>query len=84
MNLQDSSIICEKKFLEIAKEKLGESVELPTFEITKFCRMLSMYCDSKAEVSKSFMTAMTECTNKIKAVVGLEEILDIMNECPEE
>jgi len=80
--MQDQSTVCEKKFLEKAQEKLGDTSSIPTFEITKFCRMVSMYCEAEGKVSKSFTEAMAACIKKIEAVEGLEEILEELNQCP--
>ena len=82
MNLIDTAKACEEKFLAKAIEKLGDASKVPTFEISRFCRMVSMYCEAEGNVTKSFLTAMTACTNKIKEVEGMEEIMEELNECP--
>ena len=84
MNIQDESDICLKKFMARAEEKKVDISNLPSIEITKFCRMIAMYCESEGKVSESFTTAMNACTEKIKSVEGMEEILEEFNECPDD
>lgn len=83
MNMQDQSDDCVKKFLEKAKEKMGDTSKLPMAEITRYCRMLVIYCDSKGNVTESFTKSMEKCIKEITAVEGMEEILNECNECPE-
>ena len=84
MNLQDMSDECEKKFLEKAKEKMEDTSKLPTHAISRYCRMLIVYCDAKGKVTESFQKSMDKCVQEIIAVEGLEEILNACNECPEQ
>ena len=82
--MQDQSDKCEKKFLEIVEEKLGDTSTVPLSELKRYCRMLTIYCDTEGKVSDSFVKSMDTCINKIIAVDGMKEILDVCNECPEE
>ena len=83
MNLQDQSDACEKRFLEKAEEKMEDSSKLPTHAISRYCRMLVVYCDAKGKVTESFQKSMEKCRKEIIAVDGMEEILNECNECPE-
>ena len=82
--MQDESDKCEKKFLKIAEEKLGDTSTVPLSEIKRYCRMLTVYCDTEGKVSESFVKAMEISINKIIAIDGMKEILDLCNECPED
>jgi len=84
MNLQDQSDECKKKFLEKAEEKMEDTSKVPTHAITRYCRMLVVYCDAKANVSESFKSSMDKCVKEIIAVEGMEEVLNACNECPEQ
>jgi len=84
MNMQDLSDKCEKKFLKIAEEKLGDTSTLPLAEIKRYCRMLTIYCDGEGKVTDSFVKSMETSINKIIAVDGMKEILDMCNNCPGE
>ncbi len=83
MNLQDMSDICTKKFLEKAEEKMEDTSKVPSHAITRYCRMLIIYCDAEGKVSESFRVSMDKCVKEIIAVDGMEEILNQCNECPE-
>jgi hypothetical protein len=74
---------CTEKFLEKAKDKMGDTSNVPTDAITRYCRMLTVYCDAKGKVSESFIKSMDKCTKEIIAVEGMEEILNECNECPD-
>ena len=82
--MQDQSDKCEKKFLEIVEEKLGDTSTVPLSELKRYCRMLTIYCDTEGKVSDSFVKSMEICINKIIAIDGMKEILDMCNECPED
>lgn len=81
MNIQDESVKCNEKLLERAKEKNIDTSTLSPIEITKFCRMIAMYCESEGKVSESFKKAMDVCTKKLMEVEGMEEILNEFNDC---
>ena len=83
MNMQDMSDECTKKFLEKVEEKMGDTSKVPLDAVTRYCRMLIIYCDAEGKVSESFIKSMDKCTQEIIAVEGLEEILNTCNECPE-
>ena len=82
--MQDQSDKCEKKFLEIAEKKLGDTASVPLAELKRYCRMLTIYCDTEGKVSDSFVKSMEKCINEIISIDGMKEILDVCNECPEE
>jgi len=84
INMQDVSDKCEKKFLELAQEKLGDTSTVPVSELKRYCRMLTVYCDSEGKVTDSFIKSMETSINKIIAIDGMKEILDVCNECPED
>lgn len=81
MNIQDHSVKCNKNLLARAEEMNIDISTLPAIEITKFCRMVAMYCEAEGKVSESFKKAMDECTKKIKEVEGMEAILNEFNDC---
>lgn len=83
MNLQDMSDECEKKFLEKAEEKMEDTSKVPTHAISRYCRMLIVYCDASGKVTESFRSSMDKCVQEIIAVEGMEEILNACKECPE-
>jgi len=80
-NMQDISDKCVQKFMTKAKEKMGDTSHIPSTTISKYCRMLAIYCDSEGKVTPSFVTAMNKCVDEIIAIEGLEEILNACNEC---
>ena len=84
MNMQDQSDKCEKKILKIVNEKLGDTSTVPLAEIKRYCRMLTIYCDTEGKVTDSFVKSMETCRDKLIAVDGMKEILDVCNECPED
>ena len=45
MNMQDLSDKCTKKFLEKVEEKMEDTSKVPSHAITRYCRMLTIYCD---------------------------------------
>ena len=83
MNMQDMSDECTKKFLEKAEEKMEDTSKIPSHAITKYCRMLIIYCDTAGKVTESFKSSMDKCIKEIIAVDGMEEILNECKECPE-
>jgi len=83
MNMQDMSDKCTKKFLEKAEEKIEDTSKIPTNAITRYCRMLIVYCDAEGKVTESFVKSMEKCVKEIKSVEGMEEIFDECNKCPE-
>jgi len=84
MNLQNVSDKCEKKFLKLAEEKGVDTSKLPKDTITKYCRMLIVYCDAEGKVTESFQKSMEKCAEEIVAVEGMEEIFAACNVCPED
>jgi len=83
MNMQDLSDKCTKKFLEKAEEKMEDTSKIPSHAITRYCRMLTIYCDTGGKVSESFTSSMDKCIQEIISVEGMEEILNECNDCPE-
>lgn len=84
MNMQEIADKCEKKFLQKIEEKMGDSSKVPLPLIKRYCRILTIYCDSEGKVTESFIKSMEKCIGEIKAIEGMEEIFDECNECPEE
>ena len=84
MNMQDLSDECTKKFLEKAKEKLEDTSKVPSHAITRYCRMLTIYCDTEGKVSDSFIESMEKCAQEITSVEGMEDIFNECNKCPED
>jgi len=83
MNMQDKSDECTKKFLDKAEQKIEDTSKIPSHEISKYCRMLTIYCDSEGKVSDSFLKSMDKCSKEILSVDGMEDIFNEFNECPE-
>ena len=83
MNMQDMSDVCTKKFLEKAEEKMEDTSKIPSHAITRYCRMLTIYCDTEGKVSESFIKSMEKCIKEIKSVDGMEEVFNECNECPD-
>ena len=83
MNMQDLSDECVKKFLEKAEEKMGDTSKVPSHAITRYCRMLIIYCDTEGKVSESFINSMDKCIKEIISVDGMEEIFNECNKCPD-
>ncbi|UPT78495.1 hypothetical protein MN086_04940 [Sulfurovum sp. XGS-02] len=84
MNMQEIADKCEKKFLEKIEEKMGDSSIVPLPVIKRYCRMLTIYCDSEGKVTESFIKSMEKCIEEIKSVEGMDEIFDECNQCPED
>ena len=83
MNMQDMSDVCTKKFLEKAEQKMVDTSKIPSHAITRYCRMLTIYCDTEGKVSESFIKSMEKCIKEIKSVDGMEEVFNECNECPD-
>ncbi|WP_309497914.1 hypothetical protein [Sulfurovum sp.] len=83
MNLQDKSDECTKKFLEKAEKIVEDTSKIPSQAISRYCRMLIVYCDAEGKVTDSFQKSMEKCGKEIIAVEGMEEIFNECNECPE-
>lgn len=81
--MQDKSDECTKKFLEKAEEKMEDTSKIPVQAITRYCRMLIVYCDAEGKVTDSFINSMDKCIKEITSVDGMEEIFNECNECPE-
>ena len=81
--MQDLSDECTKKFLEKAEKKMEDTSKIPSHAISRYCRMLMIYCESGGKVSESFIASMDKCIKEITDVEGMEEILNECNECPE-
>ncbi|WP_373029693.1 hypothetical protein [Sulfurovum sp.] len=84
MNMQDLSDECVKKFLEKVEEKMGDTSKVPSHAITRYCRMLTIYCDTEGKVSESFISSMDKCIQEIVSVEGMEEIFNECNKCPDD
>jgi hypothetical protein len=82
--MQEIADKCEKKFLEKIEEKMGDSSIVPLPVIKRYCRMLTIYCDSEGKVTESFIKSMEKCIEEIKSVEGMDEIFDECNRCPED
>ena len=78
-NLADD---CTKKFLEKIEEKMGDTSNVPSHLISKYCRMLTIYCESEGRVTESFTKSMQKVAEEIVAIEGLEEIFHECNQCP--
>lgn len=84
MNMQDMSDKCTKKFLEKVEEKIEDTSNVPSDAITRYCRMLIIYCDTEGKVSESFIKSMDKCIQEIISVEGMEEIFNECNKCPDD
>lgn len=84
MNMQDLSDKCVKKFLKKVEEKMKDTSKVPSHAISRYCRMLTIYCDAEGKVSKSFISSMDKCSQEIISVDGMEEIFNECNKCPED
>ncbi|MBT8348659.1 MAG: hypothetical protein HKP62_04340 [Sulfurovum sp.] len=84
MNMQDMSDECVKKFLKKAEEKIEDNSKIPSHAITRYCRMLTVYCDAEGKVTDSFIKSMEKCSQDIISVDGMEEIFNEFNTCPED
>ncbi|MEN8194652.1 MAG: hypothetical protein ABFS12_17660 [Bacteroidota bacterium] len=84
MNMQDLSDKCAKKFLEKIEEKMGDSSQVPSHLITKYCRILTIYCESEGKVTESFTKSMEKTAEELTSIEGMEEIFNECNKCPED
>jgi len=84
MNMQDKSDECTKKFLKKAEEKIEDTSKIPSGAITRYCRMLTIYCDAEGKVTDGFIKSMEKCAKEIIEVDGMEEIFNECNECSED
>jgi hypothetical protein len=84
MNMQDLSDKCTKKFLEKVEEKMEDTSKVPSHAITRYCRMLTIYCDTEGKVTDSFISSMDKCIKEIISVEGMEEIFNECNKCPDD
>lgn len=80
-NLADD---CTKKFLEKIEKKFGDTSKVPSHLISKYCRMLTIYCESEGRVTESFTKSMEKAAEEIISIEGMEEIFNECNTCPEE
>lgn len=84
MDMQDKADECTKMFLEKAEEMKVDTSSIPPQIISKYCRMLIVYCDAEGKVTESFKKSMEKCAEDIISVDGMEEIFNICNVCPED
>lgn len=84
MNMQNLADDCVKKFLEKIEGKMGDSAKVPSHLITKYCRMLTIYCESEGKVTESFTKSMEKIADELKSIEGMEEIFNECNQCPED
>ena len=84
MNMQNIADDCAKKFHEKIEEKMGDISKVPSHLITKYCRMLTIYCESEGKVTESFTKSMEKMASEITSIEGMEEIFNDCNQCPED
>jgi len=84
MNMQNLADECTKKFHEKIEEKKIDTAKVPSHLITKYCRMLTIYCESEGRVTESFTKSMEKTAQEILAIDGMEEIFNECNTCPED
>lgn len=84
MNMQNLADECAKKFHDKIEEKMGDSSTVPSHLISKYCRMLTIYCESEGRVTESFKKSMEKAGEEILAIEGMEEIFNECNSCPGE
>ena len=84
MNMQNLADECTKKFLDKVEAKMGDTSCVSPHLIGKFCRMLTIYCESEGRVTESFTKSMQKVAEEIVAIDGLEEIFHECNQCPED
>lgn len=83
INMQDMADECKKKFLEKVKDKMEDTSKVPLQAITRYCRMLTIYCDTEGKVTESFISSMDKCIQEIISIEGMEEIFNECNKCPD-
>jgi hypothetical protein len=84
MDMQNLADDCAKKFQEKIEEKMGNTANVPSYLITKYCRMLTIYCESEGRVTESFTKTMEKTALEITSIEGMEEIFNACNKCPED
>ena len=84
MNMQELADKCTKNFLKKMEEKNIDSSKLPPQLISKYCRMLTIYCESEGNVTESFTKSMEKTAQEITSIEGMEEIFKECNSCPED
>jgi hypothetical protein len=84
MNMQDLSDECVKKFLEKIEENMGDTSKVPSHLITKYCRMLTIYCESEGKVTESFTKSIEKTAEELTSIEGMEDIFNECNKCPED
>lgn len=84
MNMQNLADDCTKKFLEKIEEKMGDTSNVPSHLISKYCRMLTIYCESEGRVTESFTKSMEKTAEEIISIEGMEDIFNECNSCPDE
>ena len=84
MNMQNLADECTKKFLEKVEAEMGDTSKVPSGLIGKYCRMLTIYCESEGRVTESFKKSMEKTAEEIVSIEGLEEIFHEINNCPED
>lgn len=84
MNMQNLADECTEKFLKKIEEKMGDTAAVPSHLISKYCRMLTIYCESEGRVTESFTKSMEKTAQELVAIEGLEEIFKECNTCPED
>lgn len=84
MNMQELADKCEKNFLKKIEDKLGDSSKVPSSLISRYCRMLVIYCESDGNVTESFTKTMQKTAEEITSIEGMEEIFNECNICPED
>ena len=84
MEMQELADKCTKNFLKKIEEKMGDTSKVPSHLITKYCRMLVIYCESEGRVTESFTKSMEKTAEEITSIKGMEEIFEECNICPED
>jgi hypothetical protein len=84
MNMQDLSDECVKKFLEKIEQNMGDTSKVPSHLITKYCRMLTIYCESEGKVTESFTKSIEKTAEELTSIEGMEDIFNECNKCPED
>jgi len=84
MIMQNLADDCAKKFQEKIEENKVDTSNLPMQIISKYCRMLTIYCESEGRVTESFKKSMEKTALEITSIEGMEEIFAECNQCPED
>ena len=80
-NLADE---CTKKFFEKMEANMIDTSKISSHLIVKYCRMLTIYCESEGRVTESFQKSMEKTAQEITSIEGMEEIFKECNSCPED